>query len=86
MRTWLPPTLAAGKGWGRFDIQASFAVPVPVELESNIGTSLASNVALQYHPSKYFWPEFEFNDTYWFDGERGGKDQLFVTPRIIFGR
>jgi hypothetical protein len=79
------PTLAAGKGWGRFNIQASFAVPVPLEFEEKIGTQLASNVTLQYHLWKYFWPEFEFNDTYWFDGERGGKDQLFVTPGIIFG-
>jgi hypothetical protein len=79
------PTLAAGKGWGRFNVQASFAVPVPLEFEEKIGTQLASNVTLQYHLWKYFWPEFEFNDTYWFDGERGGKDQLFVTPGIIFG-
>jgi hypothetical protein len=79
------PTLAAGKGWGRFNIQASFAVPVPLEFEEKIGTQLATNVTLQYHLWKYFWPEFEFNDTYWFDGERGGKDQLFVTPGIIFG-
>jgi hypothetical protein len=81
----ITPTLAAGKGWGNFDIQASVAVPVPVEFEDKIGTSLASNLALQYHFAKYFWPEFEFNDTYWFDGERGGKDQLFLTPGIIFG-
>jgi hypothetical protein len=81
----ITPTLAAGKGWGNFDIQASVAVPVPVEFENKIGTSLASNLALQYHFAKYFWPEFEFNDTYWFDGERGGKDQLFLTPGIIFG-
>ncbi len=79
------PTLAAGKGWGSFDIQASVAVPVPLEFENKIGTSLASNVALQYHVWKYFWPEFEFNDTYWFDGERAGKDQLFLTPGIVFG-
>jgi hypothetical protein len=79
------PTLAAGKGWGNFDVQASVAVPVPVEFENKVGTSLASNVALQYHLGKYFWPEFEFNDTYWFDGERSGKDQLFVTPGIVFG-
>lgn len=32
------PTLAAGKGWGRFNIQASFAVPVPLEFEEQIGT------------------------------------------------
>ncbi len=80
------PTLAGGKGWGNFDIQATVGVPIPTELESTIGTSLATNVALQYHLGQYFWPEFEFNDTYWFDGEREGKNQLFLTPGIIFGR
>jgi hypothetical protein len=80
------PTLAGGKGWGNFDIQATVGVPIPTNLESTVGTSLATNVALQYHLGKYFWPEFEFNDTYWFDGEREGKNQLFLTPGIIFGR
>ena len=79
------PTLAAGKGWGNFDIQTSVAVPVPLEFEDKIGTSLQNNVAFQYHLGKYFWPEFEFNNIYWFDGERGGKDQLFVTPGIVIG-
>jgi hypothetical protein len=84
----ITPTLAAGKGWGNFDIQATVGVPVPVEHENEIGTTLVSNVALQYHFLKYFWPEFEFNDTYWFDGPRAraGINQLFVTPGIIFGR
>jgi hypothetical protein len=81
----ITPTLAGGKGWGRFNIQASFAMPVPVELESHIGTLLASNVTFQYHLWKYLWPEFELNDTYWFDGERGGKDQLFLTSGIVIG-
>jgi len=80
------PTLAGGKGWGNFDIQATVGVPIPTNLESTVGTSLVTNVALQYHLGKYFWPEFEFNDTYWFDGEREGKNQLFLTPGIIFGR
>jgi hypothetical protein len=79
------PTLAAGKGWGRFDIQASVAAPVPLEHESTIGTSLQSNVTFQYHLWKYFWPEFELNNTNWFDGEREGKDQLFLTSGIVLG-
>jgi hypothetical protein len=80
------PTLAAGKGWGNFDVQATIGVPVPLSHEGTIGTSIVTNIALQYHIGKYLWPEFEMNHTYWADGLRGGKNQIFLTPGIIFGR
>jgi hypothetical protein len=82
----ITPTLAAGKGWGNFDIQATVGVPIPLSHERDIGTSVVTNVALQYHLATYFWPEFEANSTYWADGPRGGKTQVFLTPGIIFGR
>jgi hypothetical protein len=80
------PTLAAGKGLGDFDIQATVGVPIPLENENTIGTSIVSNVAFQYHFAKYFWPELEVNYTHWVDGERSGKDQVFLTPGLILGR
>ncbi len=55
-------------------------------MNSTIGTALVTNVALQYHIFEYFWPEVEFNDTYWFDGLSGGLNQLFITPGVIVGR
>jgi hypothetical protein len=86
-KSWvITPTLAGGKGWGDFDIQATVGVPIPTSLESIIGTSLVTNVAFQYHLLEYLWPELEFNDTYWFDGERAKRNQLFITPGIVFGR
>lgn len=80
------PTLAAGKGWGDFDIQATIGVPIPTSHESAIGTSMATNVALQYHFAQFFWPEIETNSTYWFDGPRKAKTQIFITPGLILGR
>jgi hypothetical protein len=86
-KSWLiTPTLAGGKGWGDFDIQATTGVAIPTAYQSTIGTSLITNVAFQYHFREYFWPEVELNNTYWFGGERADLDQLFVTPGIIFGR
>lgn len=82
----ITPTIAGGKGFGDFDIQATMGTAVPLQYESVIGTSLVTNVALQYHIFEYFWPELEFNDTYWFDGTRGGLNQLFITPGVILGR
>ena len=82
----LTPTLAAGKGWGRFDIQATVGVPVPLENEREIGVQVATNVALQYHLGELLWPEVEFNSLYWVDGPRAGKTQVFITPGLILGR
>jgi hypothetical protein len=86
--TWIvTPTLAAGKGWGNFDIQATTGVALPFRNQSTLGTSIATNVAFQYHLFEYFWPEFEVNHTYWADGnERGGKNQVLLTPGLILGR
>lgn len=82
----ITPTLAAGKGWGDFDVQGTVGVAIPTAYQSTIGDAVQSNVVAQYHIAKYFWPEVELNDTYWSGGERGGKDQLFVTPGIVLGR
>jgi hypothetical protein len=81
------PTIAAGKGWGNFDIQATLGAGVPSKHQGTIGTNIVSNVTFQYHAWQYFWPEFEVNDTYWLNGsQRGGKDQVLLTPGIVLGR
>ncbi|HEX4160217.1 MAG TPA: transporter [Rhizomicrobium sp.] len=86
--TWIvTPTLAGGMGWGDFDIQATTGVAIPFRNQSTLGTSVASNIAFQYHLFEYFWPEFEVNNTWWANGkERGGKDQVLLTPGLILGR
>jgi len=80
------PTLAAGKGWGDWDIQATVGLPIPLSHASTIGVSVVTNIALQYHFATYFWPEIEANSTYWLDGQRGGKNQVFITPGVVMGR
>ena len=87
-KTWLvTPTIAGGKGWGDFDIQATSGIALPFRNTDQLGKAVATNIALQYHLLTYIWPDFEFNDTYWIDGkERGGKNQLLLTPGVIFGR
>jgi hypothetical protein len=82
----ITPTIAAGKGWGDFDVQGTFGIQVPTGNSNIIGTAFATNVAAQYHFAEYFWPEIELNDTFWQGGERDGKNQLFVTPGIVLGR
>jgi hypothetical protein len=82
----ITPTLALGKGWGDFDIQATIGAALPTAHSETIGTAVTSNVALQYHLGEYFWPEIEFNDTTWSGGARKGLNQLFMTVGMILGR
>ncbi|MGC2223158.1 MAG: hypothetical protein WA624_12715, partial [Methylocella sp.] len=60
--------------------------PVWTANEHTIGTAIVSSLTLQYHIAPYFWSEFAFNDTQWTSGERAHRNQLFVSPGIMFGR
>lgn len=80
------PTLAAGKGWGDFDIQGTISASLPTAHSDVIGTAIVGNLALQYHLGQYFWPEIEFNGTTWSGGVRDGLSQLFMTTGVILGR
>jgi len=82
----LTPTIAGGKGWGKFDVQSTFGAGLPINQENTIGHALAWSTAFQYHVTSKLWPEVEVNSTFWKDGEYNGKKQTFVTPGIIFGR
>jgi len=83
----ITPTIAAGKGWGDFDVQATAGIAIPTSRQNTLGTSAPINVTLQYHLFEYFWPEFEVNNTWWLNGkQRGGKDQILLTPGLILGR
>jgi hypothetical protein len=82
---YITPTIAAGKGWGDFNIQATISTPWPLSHLEKLGGQLAANVVFQYHVLQYFWAELELNNTYWFNGPRRGFDQLFLSPNIAFG-
>lgn len=80
------PTLAFGKGWGAFDIQGTVAGVIPASHTSTLGHQIQTNVAFQYHVMDVFWPELEVNWTYWADGQRGGLNQVYLTPGLVIGR
>lgn len=82
----ITPTVAFGKGWGRFDFQSTFGVGIPTENLEKLGTPLIHNVAFQYHIRKYFWPEFEVNSTFWTNGAQAGEKQVFLSPGLIVGK
>lgn len=84
---WLfTPTLAAGKGWRGFDVQSTFSVTLPGGALDRLGTPLAWNTAFQYRVLRKLWPELEMNSTFWPNGARSGKNQVFLTPGLVAGR
>jgi opacity protein-like surface antigen len=82
----LLPTLAVGKGWGDFNVQASVTGTLPASNVSALGDQIQTNVAFQYRLMKVLSPELEVSWTYWIGGPRDGLNQVFLTPNIIIGR
>jgi hypothetical protein len=82
----ITPTIAGGKGWGKFDVQSTLGAALPTSHNHAIGHAIAFNAAFQYHVLPKLWPEFEVNSTFWKDGTEDGKKQTFLTPGLILGR
>ena len=78
------PTIAYGKGFGKFDVQGTFGATLPTGNHSTIGYTFPWNNAFQYHVFKKVWPEVEVNYTHFHDGANDGKTQAFMTPGILF--
>ncbi len=82
----LLPSIAGGKGWGRFDMESTLGGTLPVDSTKAVGRSVIWNSVAQVHVGKYLWPEVEANATYFLGGANDGKAQNFVTPGLMLGR
>jgi hypothetical protein len=82
----LMPTLALGKGWGRFDVQSTFGVNLPVIDTLRLGRQLLWNTTFQYRAGWKLWPELEVNSTFFQQGKNADDKQTFLTPGLGFGR
>ncbi len=82
----LTPTLAVGKGWGKFAVQSTFAANLPAGSTAKLGRQLQWNTAFQYRAAWKLWPELEANTTFYETGKNAGAKQLFLTPGVGFGR
>jgi hypothetical protein len=80
------PTLAAGKGWGRFDAQATIGGVLPTGDTKVIGRQIVFNTTFQYHLLKLIWPDCEVNSTFYKDAKTDGKKTTYLTPGIGVGR
>ncbi|HKR32068.1 MAG TPA: hypothetical protein VJT08_16420 [Terriglobales bacterium] len=80
------PTVAAGKGFGRFSVQSTLGVGLPVDSVDRLGHTVTWNTAFQYHVRRFLWPELEVNSTFNEGGTNDGKKQIFLTPGLVVGR
>ena len=76
----LAPTVFVGKGFRSFDVQSSAAMTLPTGHTAVIGRPIAWNTAFQDRIRRIFWPEVEFNSTYFRGGPHDGKAQTFIAP------
>jgi len=82
----ITPTIAAGKGWGNFDVVSTLGVILPVADTRLIGRQTVWNTTFQYRVLKKIWPEVEMNSTFFSQGPNAGKAQAFATPGIVLGK
>jgi hypothetical protein len=82
----LTPTLAFGKGFGRFDVQSTVGLNLPAGATVKLGRQLQWNTAFQYQAARKLWPELEVNSTFYKTGPNTGDKQVFLTPGLGFGR
>ena len=80
------PTIAAGKGFGRFDVQSTFGANLPTGNTTKLGRQVQWNTAFQYQAAWKLWPELEVNSTFYKTGLHSGEQQVFLTPGLGFGR
>jgi len=80
------PTLCAGKGFGRFDVQTTIGAVLPTGYTAKLGRPVVWNTVGQYHVGKYFWPEIESNAIFYHGGTNDGRVQNFITPGMMVSK
>lgn len=85
------PTLAVGKGFGLLALTSTAGGSLPVTNAKGLGHTITWNNTIQYHVAKtgaarFFWPELEFNSSFFKGGSADGKVATFATPGMIIGR
>jgi hypothetical protein len=80
------PTLCAGKGYRRFDVQSTLGAVLPATDMMKLGRPVVWNTVGQYHIAKWFWPEIENNATFYHGGANDGRMQNFVTPGLMLSK
>jgi hypothetical protein len=82
----ISPTLCAGKGYGKLDVQSTLGAVLPAGDTAKLGRVVMWNAVTQYRLGKLFWPEIENNATFYHGGSNDGRTQNFVTPGLMVSK
>lgn len=80
------PTVYLGKGFGPLAIQSSIAASLPTGHTQTMGRPVSWNTSFQYKIGKLFWPQVEFNTTFYHGGSNDGRIQAFATPGMMVSK
>jgi hypothetical protein len=80
------PTVYLGKGFGNLAIQSSLGAALPTGHTQTMGRPVTWNASFQYQVGKLFWPEVEFNSTFYHGGPNDGRIQSFATPGVMVSK
>lgn len=78
------PRLAAGKAFGRFDLQSTLDAVLPTGKIDRQGRAMDWNMTAQVHTTSRTWLDIENNATVIFGGPNDGRTQNFITPAAFF--
>lgn len=78
------PTLAAGKMWGRFDVQSTLGGTLPTGKIAEQGRSIEWNTTAQVMGGAHLWIDVEDNAIFNYGGGIDGRTENFVTPAVFY--
>jgi len=78
------PSLAAGRGFGRFAVIGTLGGVLPTKNIYEQGRGIEWNMTAQVHASPNLWFDVENNALYLFAGPVDGKSQNFITPAAFY--
>jgi hypothetical protein len=82
--TVLVPTLAAGRAWGRFDVQTALGGVLPTGKIAVQGRAVEWNTTAQVLAGEHLWLDVEDNALFNRGGPFDGKTQNFLTPAAFY--
>jgi hypothetical protein len=85
------PSIGGGKGVGLLALETTFGASLPVTNATGLGHTMTWNNVAQYRlartgVARLFWPELEFNSSFYSGGPNDGKIATFATPGLVIGR
>jgi len=78
------PSIAAGKGFGRFAVLETIGGLLPTEKIWLQGRAIEWNSTAQMHVTKYTWMDVEDNAIFFHAGPLDGKTQNMMTPAAFY--